>query len=91
MLSPSLGDQQRNPAPFATVAMAGHVFPNGEYCDCGSRADCICGPGEQTASNQATTDAGTATLGNQGANGGDAGAGLMLLTLALMLALRLRF
>jgi hypothetical protein len=74
--------------------MAGHVFPNGAYCDCGSSPACICGPGEQrtqTASSQVTTDVGTAPLGNLGANGGEASAGLMLLALALMLALRLRF
>ena len=93
-LSPSVGDQQLNSSPFATVAIAGHVIPSNAYCECGSRADCICGPGEQltqTASSQAATDASTATLDNQGANGGEASAGLMLLALALVLALRLRF
>ncbi|HEX5731520.1 MAG TPA: hypothetical protein VF131_01705 [Blastocatellia bacterium] len=39
-------DNSNNPAPFATVALAGHVSGGG-YCACGSIPGCICDPGEQ--------------------------------------------
>jgi len=93
-LSPAEGDKHINSAPFATLAVAGHVTPAGYYCACGSSPDCICEPGEQSvkaASGQTTTDSVAATLDKQVANSSDLGAGVMLLTLALFLGLRLRF
>ena len=94
LLSPSAGNKRINSAPFATVAVAGHITPGGYYCACGSSFACICDPDEQStqsASRQTVTDSGTATLDKQIANGSDIGAGVMLLTLALFLGLRLRF
>ena len=35
-----------SPAPFAQVAMAGHVIGGGYWCQCGCAA-CICDPGEE--------------------------------------------
>ena len=83
-----------NSAPFVTVALAGHVNVSGAYCDCGSSPDCICGPGEmrtnsQPASDQPASDV-AAPSGVEAANDFDPGAGVMLLTLALLLGLRLR-
>lgn len=93
-LSPSRGDKQTNSEPFATVAMAGHVMPGLAYCECGSRSDCFCEPGEQnvmTAPHQVTSDTNTATFNKESANGTDPGAGVMLLALTVLFALRLRF
>ena len=73
--------------------MAGHVMPNGVYCECDSISECNCGSGEQhtqAASSQAATDASTATLDKQDVNG-NPGAIVTLLTLVLLLGLRLRF
>jgi hypothetical protein len=93
-LSPSVCDKQANPVPFATVAMAGHVTPLGYYCECGSSRDCICEPWEQnvmTAPHQPTSDTNAATFNKESANGIDPGAGVMLLALTVLFALRLRF
>ena len=38
-------DNSNNPAPFATVALAGHTSSGG-FCACGT-SGCICDPGEQ--------------------------------------------
>ena len=32
--SPSSGENPMNSAPFATVAIAGHITPGGRYCAC---------------------------------------------------------
>jgi hypothetical protein len=32
--SPSSSERLMNSAPFATIAMAGHITPAGFYCDC---------------------------------------------------------
>jgi hypothetical protein len=66
----------------------------GYYCECGSSFDCVCDPGEQnvmTAPYQATSDTNTATFNKEVANGVDPSAGVMLLTLTVLFALRLRF
>ena len=92
-LSSSASSKKINSAPFAAVAVAGHITPGGYYCVCGSRSDCICDPGEQnvmTAPPKATRDAYTATLDKEFTNGINPSAGVMLLTLALLLGLRMR-
>ena len=89
-LSPSEGDKHINSAPFASVAMAGHVILSGSYCPCDGSCESGPGPqGLQRTSDQPSTD--TATSDNEVANGVDLGAGVMLLTLTLLYGLRLRF
>lgn len=93
--SPSHGAKLNNSAPFATVAVAGHVLSGNAYCACGTPA-CVCDPGESaTTSNSSqsptTASDGTAQSDNGVDTGVDPGAGVMLLTLALLFGLRLRF
>lgn len=69
---------------------------NGAWCECGSGYDCICDPGEKPSSRrdnsgQRSTTGGDARSDAKTANGFDLGAGVMLLTLALLLGLRMRF
>jgi len=76
-----------------SVAYAGHVVGGYGYCTCGS-ANCDCEPGEEkpqsaTTPSQPTTSDATATP-DEGLVI-DPGATVMLLTLALLFGLRLRF
>jgi hypothetical protein len=85
-----------NSAPFATVALAGHVtVGNGAWCECGTE-NCTCDPGEmkvgsQPTSDQLSTNDTSALSGVKADNGFDPSAGVMLFTLALLLGLRMRF
>ena len=90
-LSPSAGDKRTNSAPFATVAIAGHVLTGIGYCPCdGTNCPYERGAmGLQRTSDQPSTDA--AASDNEVANGVDLDTGVMLLTLALLFGLRLRF
>lgn len=45
MVSPTQNNST-NPAPFMTVAFAGHSLPSGGWCECGAPG-CICDPGEE--------------------------------------------
>jgi len=45
LLASTAHNQSANPAPFASVAFAGHVNSGGAYCTCGC-GDCVCDPGE---------------------------------------------
>ena len=86
-----MGDKQSNSAPFATVAMAGHVIPSIGYCPCdGTNCPTSQGlQGLQHSSGQHSTD--TAASDNEVANGVDPAAGVILLTFALLFGFRLRF
>ena len=85
-----------NSAPFATVALAGHIIVgNGAWCECGS-PNCMCDPGEmrvgsQPTSDQPSTDDTAALSGVRADKDFDPSAGVMLFTLALFLGLRMRF
>lgn len=89
--SPAQGKSLNNSAPFATVAVAGHVPMGDAYCKCGG-AYCICDPGETAHTSQVSesTANGSSALSDNGASI-DPAAGVMLLTLALLLGLRMRF
>jgi hypothetical protein len=96
-LSPAQGKATPNSAPFAVVALAGHVnMGNGAYCECGT-ANCICDPGEVSSkSADATTDQlrennSTTLVDANAANGFDPSAGALILMLALIVVLRMRF
>lgn len=86
-----MGDRPANSAPFTTVAYAGHVISGYGYCPCdGSNCPYERGAmGLQRTSDQPPTD--TAASDNEVANGVDLDFGVMLLTLALLFGLRLRF
>src|ERR1700742_1696597 len=84
-----------NPAPFATVAFAGHVNTGGgAYCNCGCPA-CRCDPGEpsqvceQSRTAPATTDdSGSrahSLTGSANHSSVDLGSSALLLVLGLLL------
>lgn len=79
-----------NSAPFATVALAGHVISGNAYCTCGS-VNCVCDPGEDRAAHAAQSAASDSAAPSDKGAPLDPVAGVMLLTLALLLGLRLRF
>ena len=58
-LSPTQGDKLNNSAPFATVALAGHVLTGGAYCDCNNPESHLLGLTAQgdnlTPQNESTT------------------------------------
>jgi len=90
-----------NPAPFATVAFAGHVTQGGgAYCNCGCD-HCICDPGESPmdcphnsrvvpADTNSTADHATSPTGKASHSGLDFGSSALILALALWLWARLR-
>jgi hypothetical protein len=83
--SPSLGERPINSAPYASVALAGHVLGSDAYCQCG-RGNCICDPGEvETNSMETVADSqqqqGTTT---------NFGSELGIVLLAVLFLLRLR-
>lgn len=90
-----------NPAPFATVAFAGHVVGGaGAYCNCGC-ANCICDPGESqmdcprtnrvvSSATDGAVDHVVAPTGKAGSSGLDFGSSALMLALALWLWARLR-
>jgi hypothetical protein len=41
--SPASGENLKNSAPFASVALAGHVAGGGRYCDCNNPESCTGG------------------------------------------------
>ena len=90
------GKTTLNSAPFATVVNAGHsIVGNGVWCECGSGLDCACDPGETPHSRRDNYSQPSATSDDalsdaKAANGFDLGAGVMLLTLALLFGLRMR-
>ena len=79
-----------NSAPFATVALAGHIHPTGAFCKCGSFAACICDEGETSVQNSPPSDK-FSTKGNaEVPTGFDPGTSALLIALALLLGLRMR-
>ena len=89
-------NRSANPAPFATVALAGHVLTSGAYCDCGM-PDCVCDSGERPGGpNIRTVPNNTDDSKNQGASpakessGLDFGSGALMLALAFFVWARLR-
>ena len=91
LFSTQEAEYMKRATPFSTVAMAGHVLIGNAYCTCGT-TDCICDPGETAIQRSAIPDRlSVALAGTESANGPDIGASVMLLTLVLLLALRMRF
>jgi hypothetical protein len=97
MFSPSQNNKLTTPAPFATIAFAGHTIV-GQWCgDCGAPG-CICDPGENPGGNSATpvsdntksSDQGLSPIRARSHSGFDFGTGTLLLALALFLWARLR-
>jgi len=90
-----------NPAPFQSVAFAGHVLTGGgAYCDCGC-ANCACDPGESQmdcprtnrvvpSDTNGAVDHGTSPTGKAGHSGLDFGSSALMLAVALWLWARLR-
>ena len=88
------------PAPFASVALAGHTVSGGYYCNCGC-ARCICDEGEIPGSctnsvqpipkkSDGSFDQSASPVGKAPTSDFDIGAGTMLLALALLVWMRLR-
>ena len=81
------GDKLVNSAPFATVALAGHITGGGRYCDCGT-SDCECDPGEMPAGpNAITSDSqqGQSTLvDTESTYTNEVGLGLLTITILLL-------
>lgn len=91
---------QSNAAPFATVALAGHVYGGGAWCQCGCDK-CICAPSEvrtecngsaspQAQRPDASSSQSDSPAGKTPASDFDFGAGAMLIALALLIWMRLR-
>ncbi len=81
-----------NSTPFATVAFAGHSTVTGAWCQCGSSEYCICDPGETNIHSQTSKKPSANGKALSGAaTEFDAGASALLVTLALLLGLRVRF
>jgi hypothetical protein len=80
-----------NPAPFSTVALAGHTSV-GNWCECGTPG-CICDPGELGGSSRPAPA--KASSKGKGVNQGsapdvDVASGLLALALGLLFLLRMR-
>ena len=96
LFSHSQNDRLTSPAPFATVALAGHTVA-GTWCECGN-SGCICDPGENRGGNSArpvtdnneSSDQGPSPIRAHSRSGFDFGTGTLLLALALFLWARLR-
>jgi hypothetical protein len=100
LFAPSQEINFRTSTPSMTVALAGRIFPNGAWCQCGC-AYCICDPGETPSEcvggqsfnkvsdkNQRSGQA-ASPISNP-ASGIDFGSGAMLLALALFVWSRVR-
>lgn len=94
--SSSQGEDLVNSAPFATVAIAGHVTPSGRYCNCDDTGG-VCSSGEQPGNNltvapssqpKSDRNADPSNLGS--VPDFDFGSGAMLLAIAVMALLRMR-
>ncbi|MGA9770141.1 MAG: hypothetical protein WBV94_13960 [Blastocatellia bacterium] len=79
-----------SPAPFAQVAIAGHVIGGTVWCECGS-SNCICDPGEIPGTNLRTPASdrdGKAAI-QDASPGLDFGSGALLMALAFLVWVRL--
>lgn len=73
-----MGDKQMTPAPFATVAIAGHATSGGRYCNCNDPSSC-------TSSQSVTTSpTDELTTNDVDANQSDLTTGLGITLLLLM-------
>jgi hypothetical protein len=97
MASPTQ-NSSTSPAPFATVAYAGHTSV-GSWCGCGAPAGCICDPGEvptaQSASpvsdrNGRSLNQGPIPVRGHRTSGFDLGSSALMLALAFLLWTRMR-
>jgi hypothetical protein len=80
-----------NSVQLATIALAGHTVMDGVYCDCGT-PNCICGPGEtRIQRSQPNVDQANSPSDVETATSFDPSAGAMILMLALIVTLRMRF
>ena len=81
-----------NPAPYATVAIAGHTLAGG-WCECGAPG-CLCDPGEEMTYHgaQQAPDASKGTLEVKPSRSSefDFGSGAILIALALFVWSRMR-
>jgi hypothetical protein len=96
--SPSDGDKPTNSAPFASVAIAGHVVASGAPCVCGC-PECVCDPGEENhkcsqnarpVSDEVSVYQGASPIRAHSRSGFDFGTGALMLALALFVWARLR-
>ena len=92
VFSSSVNDKRTNQNQLGTVVYAGHIVATGVWCECDT-PECFCEPGEmRTNSQPALNQATNGTRSEAAATSGfDFGAGVMLITLALLLGLRMRF
>ena len=91
LFSSSQNGKLASPAPFVSVALAGHTIV-GSWCECGSPG-CICDPGELGGSSKPTPS--KASSDRKGVNQGfapdvDVASGLLALALGLLFLLRMR-
>ena len=88
---PLLASQSHyNSAPFATVALAGHVIGGNYSCTCGCPA-CVCDPGETPADcssgsrrSSSKTDQSLSPAGTAPTSDIDFGSGALILALAFL-------
>ena len=91
LFSPSQNENLTNPAPFSTVALAGHTSV-GNWCECGTPG-CICDPGELGGSSKpvpAKAASGGKGVNQRSAPDVDVASGLLGLALGLVFLLRMR-
>jgi hypothetical protein len=91
LFSSSQNEKLTNPAPFSTVALAGHTTL-GAWCECGGPG-CLCDPGEIGGSSKPAPAKGSSK--GKGVNQGsapevDVASGLLTLALAFLFWLRMR-
>jgi hypothetical protein len=91
LFSAAQSEKLTNPAPFSTVAFAGHTNM-GNWCECGSLG-CLCDPGEIGGSSKPAPAKGSSK--GKGVNQGsapevDVASGLLTLALAFLFWLRMR-
>ena len=85
-------DNPNNPAPFATVALAGHTS-SGSYCACGGHG-CICDPGEPHSDGLTIAPSNTSddygSVNQESAPDIDLASGALVLALAFLFWHRMR-
>ena len=86
VFSPSTGNKLDNAAPYATVAIAGHVIAGIYYCDCNNPETCTYGLSVRTG--DSTTQDDGATQQNVTQDNLITGFGAALLMLTLWLKMR---
>ena len=95
LFSPSQNDKLTIPAPFVSVALAGHTTYGG-WCECGAPG-CICEPGELGNSSRALPNQtekpsrqSASPIREHSRSGSDFGTGALMLALAFFVWTRLR-